>query len=274
MDYFKDLQFILAKALPEHQAWYPCRVFDDYYAIQYCHSGNFALSINQGTTSYSNSSCVFLTYPGAEFAYGNPNEQELFQFNHFFVCFKGALAEAWRKGGLLRCLQENALIPVLHSSMFMNKFEQLLAILNGPERYKFHARAVLLLQDLLLQMTEQDELQRSRNNPFYSQLNNLAKKINRSPELKWDFNHEARRMNISYSYFRHLFEEICQEPPHHFLLQCRLQKAAHLLAVNNLQIREVAVLCGFADEFYFSRIFKKYYGTSPLIYRKEYSIQI
>ena len=273
MDYFRDLQFILAGNMPEHRAWYSGRVFDDYYAIQYSHAGNVTLQINNGEVEKSNSACVFLTYPGAEFAYGNPNISEYYQFHHLFVCFKGALAEQWRAGGLLRCLESNALIPILNASLFLHKFEQLIAILHSSERNRMHGRAVLLLQELLLIMTEQQTIQQSRHNPFHNQLNKLAKEINRSPELAWDFNLEAARMKISYSYFRHLFEDFCQEAPHQFLLQCRLQKAAYMLITNDLQVREIAASCGFNDEFYFSRVFKKYYGIPPLAYRKEYNIR-
>ena len=68
---------------------------------------------------------------------------------------------------------------------------------------------------------------------------------------------------------RRIFEDLYQEPPHHFLLQCRLQKAEAMLADNALRIGEIAARCGFQDEFYFSRLFKKYHGMSPLNYRKE-----
>ena len=77
-------------------------------------------------------------------------------------------------------------------------------------------------------------------------------------------------MKISYSYFRKIFEELYQEPPHHYLMQCRLQKAEYLLITSELKISEIASSCGFQDEFYFSRLFKKYIGISPLNYRKEH----
>lgn len=267
MEYFKNLQFIRAAIIPGHLVYYPCKTFDDYYGIQYCHAGHFSLQINEGPKQTSDEPCAFLTFPGARFAYGTPDGST---YHHLYVCFRGPLAEEWRKGELLRCLCKDALIPILTPTDFLTKFERLIALLHDPDRNRSHARAVLLLEDLLLQMVEQQQLHSDQHHPFAPQMNLLAKEIGRAPERTWDFAQEARRINVSYPYFRRLFEELHQAPPHHFLLQCRLQKAEAMLVVNEHRIGEIAALCGFQDEFYFSRLFKKYYGISPLNYRKKY----
>lgn len=56
--------------------------------------------------------------------------------------------------------------------------------------------------------------------------------------------------------------------PHKYLTNLRLQAAAELLcsAYNSGNITEVALMCGFKNPLYFSRLFKKKYGISP----KEY----
>ena len=270
MDYFKDLQFIRAANLPDRKSYHPRRIFDNYYTIHYCHAGDFSLKIDNGTEETSTVPCAFLAFPGAEFAYGNPQNT----YHHLYVCFRGELAEQWRAGGLLCCLSKNALIPILNPVDFFNKFARLIALLHGAERSRNHARTVLLLAELLLQMAEQQQKQFSYRNHFAKKMNDLIKEIHRSPELEWDFRHEAERMKISYSYFRRVFEELHQEPPHHYLLQCRLQKAEDFLMNSDLKINEIALSCGFPDEFYFSRLFKKYYGISPLNYRKEHLQQL
>lgn len=268
MEYFKNLQFIQAASLPERRSYHEGRIFDGYYTIQYCHAGHFMLRIDDGPVWSGDGPCACLTFPGARFTYGDPHAP----YFHLYVCFKGPLAESWRAGGLLRPLRQEALIPVPEPEVFFHKFEQMVALLNRPDRVRSHARAVLLLEELLLRMAEQQTLHYDRNHPLARRMNNLMKEVNRAPELEWDFVREARRMKISYSYFRRVFEELCGEPPHHFLLQCRLLKAAHLLAADDLQVGEIALRCGFQDEFYFSRFFKKHYGLPPIDYRKEYRL--
>lgn len=48
----------------------------------------------------------------------------------------------------------------------------------------------------------------------------------------------------------------------------RMQMAVRLLENSDTSIREIAESCGFSDIEYFSKSFKKYYGTSPSEWRK------
>lgn len=56
--------------------------------------------------------------------------------------------------------------------------------------------------------------------------------------------------------------------PHKYLTQLRLQSAANLLTSpqNDTSISEIALMCGFRNPLYFSRLFKKRYGVSPTAY--------
>ena len=51
--------------------------------------------------------------------------------------------------------------------------------------------------------------------------------------------------------------------PKQYLLKLRMNRALELLAEGGHSIREIALLCGFRDEKYFSRAFKSSYGSSP-----------
>ena len=50
----------------------------------------------------------------------------------------------------------------------------------------------------------------------------------------------------------------------------RLEKAKDLLLATTLKINEIALACGYEDEKYFSRIFRKRYGISPHLFRKRF----
>jgi AraC-like DNA-binding protein len=47
----------------------------------------------------------------------------------------------------------------------------------------------------------------------------------------------------------------------------RLEHAAYLLEQTNFNITEIALRCGFDSVNYFSRLFKRYYNTSPTEFR-------
>jgi len=51
--------------------------------------------------------------------------------------------------------------------------------------------------------------------------------------------------------------------PKQYLLRLRMKRALELLAENVLSVKEIAFVCGFHDEKYFSRAFKSKYGYPP-----------
>ena len=85
--------------------------------------------------------------------------------------------------------------------------------------------------------------------------------------MDWHFEDEARKLSISYSHFRRLFREVAGCAPNQFLISARLSYAENMLEDGVLPIAEVAHRCGFADEFYFSRLFKKHRMISPSVLR-------
>ncbi len=55
------------------------------------------------------------------------------------------------------------------------------------------------------------------------------------------------------------------------ITESRVDIAKSLLVSSSLEISEIARKCGFSDEKYFFRIFKKYSGTTPSVYRKNHA---
>ncbi len=65
-----------------------------------------------------------------------------------------------------------------------------------------------------------------------------------------------------------LFGETFSESPLEYITRLRMKKAMNLLKGSTESIGEVAWQCGFPDQNYFSRVFKKYTGKTPSLYRK------
>lgn len=72
----------------------------------------------------------------------------------------------------------------------------------------------------------------------------------------------------SRSHFSHTFKKETGESFREYLIGVRLDHAKRLLKYSNLNITEIALSVGFKDANYFSNVFKKYVGVSPLAYRK------
>jgi AraC-like DNA-binding protein len=57
--------------------------------------------------------------------------------------------------------------------------------------------------------------------------------------------------------------------PHDYLLRARIERAGALLATTRRQVTDVALDTGFGSSQYFSTVFRKFTGQTPLEYRAE-----
>jgi AraC-like DNA-binding protein len=76
---------------------------------------------------------------------------------------------------------------------------------------------------------------------------------------------------LSSDHFRKIFKKEIGRSPLEYLLQKKIDYAKELIHSNEsygYNIKEVAILCGFNDQYYFSRLFKKYTGVSPKNYQR------
>lgn len=75
--------------------------------------------------------------------------------------------------------------------------------------------------------------------------------------------------NVSKPQLLKLFRNLIGASPIQYLYEQRLSAAAEKLAHTGLPIKEIAQICGFANEFHFSRKFKKAYGKNPRAWRMQ-----
>lgn len=75
------------------------------------------------------------------------------------------------------------------------------------------------------------------------------------------------------SYVSEVFRQKTGELLIEYITRIKMRRAARLLEQNALKAYEIALLIGFKDTEYFSRIFKKYMGMSPSAYRNTVAIK-
>lgn len=80
----------------------------------------------------------------------------------------------------------------------------------------------------------------------------------------------ADNMNYSPGYLTKIFCQTYDCTPTKYLINLRMHRAQKLLLNEpSLSVRQIGEMCGYHDQGYFSRIFKKHTGKSPLEYRDE-----
>jgi AraC-like DNA-binding protein len=82
----------------------------------------------------------------------------------------------------------------------------------------------------------------------------------------------VKELPMGYSKFRKAFKSITGVSPHQYYMDIRLAKARELLLLTTLNVDEVAYYTGFDEPAYFSKLFKKKNGVSPLMYRKDRNV--
>ena len=77
----------------------------------------------------------------------------------------------------------------------------------------------------------------------------------------------AEAAGYSKFHFSRLFRKSCGMPPASFLRDLRLKTAIRLLQMERMTVKEISAKCGFSDESYFCKLFKRSYGTTPEAFR-------
>ncbi len=78
----------------------------------------------------------------------------------------------------------------------------------------------------------------------------------------------SRELGLSSGYFCRLFKQRMDQAPIDYFIRLKIQKACQYLDFTDIAVQEVAGTLGYEDPYYFSRVFKRVMGVSPLQYRK------
>lgn len=77
----------------------------------------------------------------------------------------------------------------------------------------------------------------------------------------------AEEFELSKSYLNAIFQKYTRHSPVDFFINLKMKEACKILRSSDLYIYQVAQKLGYADQYYFSRIFKKVVGISPKEYK-------
>lgn len=155
---------------------------------------------------------------------------------------------------------------VRQSSAMLKDFEALIAI--AQENGRAVQQMLTAQTGLLLARLYASTLVQPPTGKKSAQMVQNAQELMLSPKTDdMSVKEMARILGMSYANFRRVFSEHTGIGPHQYRLHLRLSKARDLLMTTDLSVKAVAIQCGFEDEQYFCRFFKKNMGQSPGSYR-------
>ncbi len=118
--------------------------------------------------------------------------------------------------------------------------------------------------DILHNLSEEHRL--TVFNPIFTDAVEYIK--NHCFDADLDINKVCENCGIGRTTLQKLFLNNYGISPKQYILKLRMDKALKLLAEEHLTIAETALLCGFNDEKYFSRLFRSKFGCPPSRFRE------
>ena len=204
---------------------------------------------------------VFLLFPGIWHAFAPRAE---IGWTEHFVGFRGAYPETLQKKGFL-----DPAMPVYRPGRDLPLLENYYAIfeLADAERPGFQLRIGALIIQMIAGLLSGDMATSlsSEAESLVNQAKFLMQEYIYGMLTSRDF---ERHLSVSYSSFSSVFHDYTGMSPHQYFLQLKVNQAKLLLTNEGSSVKEVAFALNFESEFYFSRLFKKKTGFSPLQWKR------
>lgn len=226
----------------------------DYFIVEYVCRGEGYIHQNDRTYSVSDD-CVYILQPGTKHKYGadekRPYEKIWINF------FSGIFADIFAAYGL----SDQVVFP---NSGCRPLFEELLAV---AQESSDNDVVFLKISDILFRLVT-TLAKRSKENARASHVAILVKDaLDMAIYRKVTVEELTKELNVSKSQMTREFKKYFGATPYHYLLEKKVSVAKRLLSSTPMRVHEIAERLGFADEYYFSNIFKQKTGSSPRAYR-------
>lgn len=128
----------------------------------------------------------------------------------------------------------------------------------------------LLMRSLLHMLTE--DLARADQlfyqNKHYPAFLKLRTGLYNNPSRPLSVDDMARSLNVSVSYFQHLYKDFFSTSPQMDVIHARLELSKFHLTHSNMSILALSSFCGYSSEIHFMRQFKKFEGITPSEFRR------
>ncbi len=102
---------------------------------------------------------------------------------------------------------------------------------------------------------------------YFRQFSELRGELYSSPQTHLPVEKIASRVNLSKSYFQHIYKELFGCSVVSDMINGRLEYAKYLLQNSSLSIAAISKMCGYENDTHFMRQFKRFVGVTPSQFR-------
>ncbi|WP_155286839.1 AraC family transcriptional regulator [Lacticaseibacillus zhaodongensis] len=154
------------------------------------------------------------------------------------------------------------------TDLLMTQFKQMMDALTKGFAYNaifFASQTLGAMLAYIWMQTQDDSDAVLVGNPY---INQAVQYIYDHLDDKVSLSGVSRQLGVSASYLSRIFRDTVGVSVNQFIVDVKLRQTVHYLLDTTISIRQIASGVGFTDQYYFSRVFKKNMGMSPLEYRK------
>ncbi|TDF96373.1 AraC family transcriptional regulator [Paenibacillus piri] len=230
------------------------------WALVYITGGKGSYRVNHGLKHNVGPGSLFWFYPGAVFDYG-PDDHGY--WDEYYFNIEGERLNEWLEHWPLR---PGAVSQAGTDDALQNKIDRIFMLMESGAPANVD-RASLLLESLLYEFIWSAD--RIPENGKSQHMIQILEDISNSLLQPVDAAKIARRHHISVSTLRRNVCEYTGYPFNEYIHRLKTAEAKNILLNTDLTVKEIADTLGYKDVFYFSRLFKKYVGLAPNVFRKQ-----
>lgn len=229
------------------------------WAFIYLSGGNGSYQANNGPVQRVESGTLLFLRPGVIYNYG-PDQGGY--WDEYYFTFEGTRIDEWL-GSWLTNVDEAKQVGHEDATQH-NRIERIFMLMESGLADNID-RAALLVETLLFEFML--KAQATAQTTKTQQVIDIMDDLGDSLFQPFDAKSIAKRHHISISTLRRVVSEYTGYPLNAYINRLKIAEAKNILLNTEDSVKEVADSLGFKDVFYFSRLFKKYVGVAPLIYR-------
>lgn len=102
----------------------------------------------------------------------------------------------------------------------------------------------------------------------YRKIQELLKYLNTEYANKITSSTIEKQFSCNFDYMNRVFKKLTHKTIFTYLNTVRIDHAKELISTTSLKLSEISIKVGFNDEYYFSKVFKKYTGIPPAVYAR------
>jgi AraC-like DNA-binding protein len=232
------------------------------HIIIYCTEGSGWIVIDGKRTELGPSE--FFTIPANTAHRYGANENDAWTIYWFH--FKGEIAAF--VVDLIQQRTRNNRPAITYDENRIKLFEEIYANLEkgyGQDNLRY---VNMIFYHFLSSLLYEDKFSHAGNRPADDIIARTIEQMQRKIHTVASLKAFADYANLSISHFSAVFKEKTGYAPVEYFNHLKIQKACQYLLLTQMTIKEIATELGIDDQYYFSRMFSRLMGYSPLEYRK------